>query len=79
MLEESGILDEGNGEDDEYMEVDDVVVMAQSDGSASVPSASVSDKELMLLLLLLLLLLPLLLLLLSPPPLLPLALRVLQL
>ena len=32
MLEESGILDEGNGEDDEYMEVDDVVVMAQSDG-----------------------------------------------
>ena len=45
MLEESGILDEGNGEDDEYMEVDNVVVMAQSDGSDSVPSASVSDKE----------------------------------
>ena len=45
MLEESGILDEGNGKDDKYMEVDDVVIMAQSDGSASVPSASVSDKE----------------------------------
>ena len=27
------------------MEIDDGAVMAQSDGSASVPSASVSDKE----------------------------------
>ena len=45
ILEESGILDEENGEEYEYMEVDDGLAMAQSDGSASVPSTSVSDKE----------------------------------
>ena len=45
MLEESGIQDKENGEDDEYMEIDYGVVMPQSDDSASVPSASVSDRE----------------------------------
>ena len=45
ILEESGILDEENGEEYEYMEVDDGLAMAQSDGSASVTSTSVSDKE----------------------------------
>ena len=34
-----------NGEDEEYMEIDNGVAMAQSDGSTSVPSASVNDRD----------------------------------